>query len=209
MTQEKTERNNAIERRAREGEPYRSIAVDFDISYQRVQQILRNRGVPPKDQDPGVGPDHPRWKGGRRVRGDGYIEVWVGPYETIPEHRLVAAKNLGRPLREGEVVHHINGDRTDNRWENLEVMANAEHSRLHNKAEEDEYYLSGLRHLADDLGYTPSMAEVNERADFHSQSVVKRFGSYSEACRRAGLEPNKMGVPGHNRGPFAGNNPNP
>ena len=45
--------------------------------------------------------------------------------------RQAAAEYLGRPLEHGEVVHHLNGNATDNRQENLLIMPDRQHRQLH------------------------------------------------------------------------------
>ncbi len=65
---------------------------------------------------------NPMWKGGRFLEPTtGYIRIAVGKKKYNYEHRLVMEKHIGRKLRSDETVHHINGNKTDNRIENLEL----------------------------------------------------------------------------------------
>ena len=48
-----------------------------------------------------------------------------------PVHILLMEEILGRPLKENEVVHHINEDKRDNRPENLQVLDRGKHTSLH------------------------------------------------------------------------------
>lgn len=70
---------------------------------------------------------NPQWKGGRVVASNGYVLLRMPGHHFadvrgyVYEHRLVAEQKLGRRLRKGEIPHHINGIKTDNRSENIEV----------------------------------------------------------------------------------------
>ena len=54
-----------------------------------------------------------------------------GKNRSIYQHREVMESHLGRKLTTNEVVHHLDHNRSNNRFENLELMTRAEHARLH------------------------------------------------------------------------------
>lgn len=68
----------------------------------------------------------------------GYVRVYCpdhpkatkkNPY--VAKHKLVIEKQIGRYLTKNEVIHHINGNKQDNRIKNLQRLSNSEHSHLH------------------------------------------------------------------------------
>ncbi len=66
----------------------------------------------------------------RSVRRDGYVQLTGGGINIL-EHRAVMERHLGRDLLKAEHVHHRNGIKSDNRLENLELMAIGDHTRTH------------------------------------------------------------------------------
>jgi len=81
------------------------------------------------------------WSGLKRrkgytTNGHGYILLYLPGHPMaskqgyVMEHRFVMAERLGRLLTDSEVVHHNNGNKADNRPENLVVMESTAHNRL-------------------------------------------------------------------------------
>ena len=117
------------------GDSCETIAQAFNIPWSAVNKRLADLGVQLRPGGFRKGSEHHGWKGGRLERTDGYIVVLVSEDDPLYcmaqvktntaryalEHRLVMARHLGRPLESNETVHHIDGDKSNNSIENLQL----------------------------------------------------------------------------------------
>lgn len=114
-----------------EGYSQSRIGELLGISQTAISKLFERHGVK-TDIRIAKGERHGNWQGGRSlVKATGYVVARIYPDNPlysmantsgyVMEHRLVMAEALGRPLMEWETVHHINGDKTDNRLKNLQL----------------------------------------------------------------------------------------
>jgi hypothetical protein len=86
------------------------------------------------------GPKARCWKGGESKLKNGRVLIYAPDHPRasscglyVFRYVLVMEKYLNRFLLDDECIHHINGDWTDDRLENLQIVSRAEHSRFHFK----------------------------------------------------------------------------
>jgi hypothetical protein len=79
-------------------------------------------------------------------------------------HRLVAENKVGGEIYPERVVHHIDGDKTNNAPSNLEIMSRSEHSRLHaqERYEDDNCISEDEEDDAEDEDYAEDSDDEND-----------------------------------------------
>ena len=103
-----------------------------------VATILKRHNIEIR-QDKGK--NHHNWKGGRIIKGDGYIGIWSPNHIRadnqgyVYEHTLVYEKEKGILPNKENVIHHIDLDKTNNDINNLYLCNYKDHLSLHRSIE--------------------------------------------------------------------------
>lgn len=78
-----------------------------------------------------MGENNPRFRGGLSQNSEGRWLIICRDYSLVYFYRAVMEAHLKRHLQPDEIVHHRNGDPTDDRLENLELTTRSEHVEIH------------------------------------------------------------------------------
>lgn len=111
--------------------------------------------------------------GSESLSDNGYIRVASNKYPSGYQykHRIVMQEKLGRSLKTDEHVHHINGDKLDNRPENLEVVSSTEHHKKHPRPKGEKSKVSKL--TREDV---KKIRNLYKTGDYTLAEIGKKFG---------------------------------
>ena len=110
----------------------------------------------------------------------GYIEVKTAD-GWRRQHMVVMEARIGRRLLRSENVHHIDGDKTNNQIENLQLLTSAEHTAIHNRgSKQSEETKQKIAQAVFDTGRSKLNFEIAKqmREDFKKSGLSKK--AYAE-----------------------------
>ena len=142
-------------------------------------EACRSCKVYPKPMLGRKGVLHPAWKRGFEIDRDGYIRTynpnhpWPRKNGYVRENVRVMELHIGHRLKPNEVVHHKDGNKTNNDLHNLEIMTSSAHSREHRKLDGAPWLYRGPRKLN-----AESVAVIKKRlrSGESQQKIADDFG---------------------------------
>lgn len=133
-----------------------------------------------------IGDKHPLWNGGKSKTKTGYITTYAPNHPKahrgrVYEHVIVAESKIGRLLKAGECVHHINRIKDDNRPENLVVMgSHKEHFKMHAGEKRKNRKFISKEYLENEYVVNKkSIEKIANELNISSGVVFKRIREYS------------------------------
>lgn len=120
-----------------------------------------------------------KFKGSSYVTSEGYISTveepidFTKPIKRIHLHRLVMQQHLGRKLTPQETVHHINGDRLDNRIKNLALFATKNQHNLWHACITRLKKLIGASVTREPSNYKPLLEELKYKAANKTAGMIE------------------------------------
>lgn len=207
-----------------EGATLKELSCDLGLSDEMIRRMMVAAGIKRRPRGQPVGKYLP--SGGRTVDKNGYVLVKADGHPHANnsgycrEHRLVMEKVLGRYLRPEEVVHHVNGDTSDNRIDNLQLYENnAAHKRddllgnsyalgdVNNPKRRVKNVRSEVQMLDAIREFAATLKRPVQRNDLvpplpSYRTVARAFGSWQEAVALA-LDDEYRATIEAERGPFS------
>jgi hypothetical protein len=129
-----------------------------------------------------VGEENGNWKGGRFVRSDGYVSVRVGSKYEL-EHRHIMEQHIGRTLKKGEQVHHLNEDKSDNRIENLELTNISEHISKYHPSKKDLSKWTAIACLNCDVVFAERIKKIQKNPSCFCSRSCYLEGKIKNLCK--------------------------
>lgn len=133
--------NKLIELYVKEKKNCKEICRMYGLSTKSSSNVgikLKKLGVKIRKD---AGKNHHNWKGGKIIKGAGYIGIWNPNHPKsdnqgyVYEHTLVVEKQIHRHLKKNEEIHHINMNKKDNDIDNLCLCNHKTHIKIHRSIE--------------------------------------------------------------------------